>query len=333
MARRRFLHPGFFHDECLVTLDPIVRLLFAGLWCLADRDGRLEDRPVRIKMQLFPVDHVDVEAALCALADGGLVSRYIAAGRQYLEIKNFGRYQTPHPNERGSGIPGPPSSANGTSPDDNGVHAGTDGTRQEYQGETGGPPNAISTPSQGTREAHSQADGAPVARTIQPQGTRTGTNGTRAECGYSGPSDTQDLRSVGDTGRSPGPRAKPLSYRPRIDVAWPGRPPVPGSLHAEFRDKLGGDPDEADAALRAWYPEAAAPYADQPIGDDDFRFWRARFVEWVGSTVRAVPTRVTPPVTTSNGHVCPHDPPCRRTADCIARFLEEQRQAREVATA
>ena len=28
--------------------------------------------------------------------------------------------------------------------------------------------------------------------------------------------------------------AKPLAYRPRIDVAWPGRPNVPGSLHAEL---------------------------------------------------------------------------------------------------
>jgi len=82
--------------------------------------------------------------------------------------------------------------------------------------------------------------------------------------------------------------AKPLAYRPRIDVAWPGRPPVPGSLHAEFRDKLGGDPETADARLNAWYPIAAAPYDGQDIGDDDFRFWRARFREWLGTTVKPV---------------------------------------------
>lgn len=134
---------------------------------------------------------------------------------------------------------------------------------------------------------------------------------------------------------APPARAKPLSYRPRIDVAWPGRPPVPGTLHAEFRDKLGGDPDEADARLRAWYPEAAAPYADQPIGDDDFRFWRARFAEWVGTTVRAVP-RVTPADTAGYGTTCPHDPPCRRTTECVARIIDEarqERQAQEAATA
>jgi len=343
VARRRFLHPGFFHDECLVTLDPIVRLLFAGLWCLADRDGRLEDRPVRIKMQLFPVDHVDVDTALTALAEGGLVLRYTVDGRRYLEIRNFLRYQTPHPNERGSGIPGPPSSTNGTHADDNGTHAVTIGTRAVHQGAPDGSPNTETMSPQGTRQAATTPDGLPNGATIPIQGTRAGTNGTRAECGYSGSSDTQDLRSVGDTGRSPGHTAqphgppgrsaKPLSYRPRIDVAWPGRPPVPGALHAEFRDKLGGDPGEADAALRAWYPIAAAPYDDQPIGDDDFGFWRARFREWVGTTVTPRPARVTPAVTGGHGHVCPHDPPCRRTTDCIARYLAEERQAREAATA
>ena len=63
---------------------------------------------------------------------------------------------------------------------------------------------------------------------------------------------------------------------------------MPGSLHAEFRDKLGGDPETADARLNAWYPIAAAPYDGQDIGDDDFRFWRARFREWLGTTVKPV---------------------------------------------
>lgn len=81
---------------------------------------------------------------------------------------------------------------------------------------------------------------------------------------------------------------KPLAYKPRIDVAWPGKPPVPGILHAEFRSKLAGDPNAADARLRAWYPVAAAEWADRDIGDDDFVFWKARFREWIGTTVRPV---------------------------------------------
>jgi hypothetical protein len=82
---------------------------------------------------------------------------------------------------------------------------------------------------------------------------------------------------------------KPLGFRPRVDVAWPGRPPVPGSLHAEFIDKLGGDRETADNELHAWYPVVAAHFEGQPIGDDDFRFWRLRFRERVGSTAAPSP--------------------------------------------
>jgi hypothetical protein len=99
----------------------------------------------------------------------------------------------------------------------------------------------------------------------------------------------------------------PLGLRGRVDVAWPGRPPVPGMLHAEFRQKLGGEPDEAEAKLRAWYPTVAAVWADRAIGDTDWNFWRARFREWVGTTVTTGP-----------------DKPAQRKAATQA-FLERQR--------
>jgi hypothetical protein len=104
--------------------------------------------------------------------------------------------------------------------------------------------------------------------------------------------------------------SKPLGYKPRIDVAWPGRPPVPGSLHAEFRDKLGGDPNEADTKLRAWYPIAAAAYDNQPIGDDDFTFWRARFREWIGTTVKPVRASAARLPRFRDEDWCQHDPQC-----------------------
>src|SRR5262245_4448792 len=61
MARARLLKPGFFTNEDLVELPPAARLLFAGLWTLADREGRLEDRPKRIKLAVLPYDDVDVD--------------------------------------------------------------------------------------------------------------------------------------------------------------------------------------------------------------------------------------------------------------------------------
>ena len=47
MARARLLKPGFFTNEDLCELPAFGRLLFAGLWTIADREGRLEDRAIQ----------------------------------------------------------------------------------------------------------------------------------------------------------------------------------------------------------------------------------------------------------------------------------------------
>jgi hypothetical protein len=109
---------------------------------------------------------------------------------------------------------------------------------------------------------------------------------------------------------SPLTRTKPLGYRGRTDVAWPGRPPVPGSLHEEFVSKLGGDPEDARRRLGEWYPKAAAEYANQPIGDDDFKFWRARFREWVGTTEKPSAPSARPAPRYADDDWCWHEPRC-----------------------
>ena len=53
MARTRSIKPSFFDNEILGDLPPLTRLLFIGLWGIADREGRLEDRPKRIKKELL----------------------------------------------------------------------------------------------------------------------------------------------------------------------------------------------------------------------------------------------------------------------------------------
>ena len=37
MARARNIKPGFFTNDVLADCDPLARLLFAGLWTVADR--------------------------------------------------------------------------------------------------------------------------------------------------------------------------------------------------------------------------------------------------------------------------------------------------------
>lgn len=108
MARARNIKPGFFKNEHLVELPFETRLLFIGLWTLADREGRLEDRPKRIQIELFPCDSVDVEKSLQQLADEGFIQRYQVDGAHYVQIINFLKHQKPHNNEKASEIP-PPS--------------------------------------------------------------------------------------------------------------------------------------------------------------------------------------------------------------------------------
>lgn len=107
MARARNIKPAFFKNEDLAGLPFEYRLLFVGLWCLADREGRLEDRPTRIRMEIFPADNVDVECGLRALAQAGFVLRYEVEGAAYIQVSKFSEHQTPHYKEAPTKIPKP----------------------------------------------------------------------------------------------------------------------------------------------------------------------------------------------------------------------------------
>ena len=122
--RQRTISPGFFTNEVLAGLPPIVRLLFQGLWCLADREGRLEDRPPRIRVLLFPygtagpcnytasnvtpAQRDELSEMLDLLVQAGFIRRYEVDGNSYLAVLNFKKHQHPHPKEAQSVIPPPP---------------------------------------------------------------------------------------------------------------------------------------------------------------------------------------------------------------------------------
>lgn len=113
MPRIRGLKPDYFKDEYLAELPFEARLLFAGLWCYADKKGRLEDRPKYIKAEIFPYDKVDIEKLLKLLADPKLperpnkafIRRYTVEGRQYIDIPMFLEHQAPHHTEKESKLP------------------------------------------------------------------------------------------------------------------------------------------------------------------------------------------------------------------------------------
>lgn len=111
MARSRNIKPGFFSNEHLAELDFSTRLLFIGLWTEADREGRMEDRPKRLRMALFPADNVDVDRMLSDLAAFGFIQRYEIDGKRYLQVESFTKHQMPHHKEVASAIPAPPGRA------------------------------------------------------------------------------------------------------------------------------------------------------------------------------------------------------------------------------
>lgn len=117
--RARQTKPGIFKNEILGSADPLLTLLFIGLTQSADREGRLEDRPLRITAEVFPyrrrVTETRCDSMLHWLNERKFIFRYIADGKRYIQIANFLKHQNPHRDEKPSVIP--PLTLNGHSSD------------------------------------------------------------------------------------------------------------------------------------------------------------------------------------------------------------------------
>lgn len=104
MARARNIKPGFFTNDVLAEHnDPLGRLLFIGLWTLADCNGNLEWRSKRIKAQLLPYDDCDIKQLGINLDKSGFVRFYSDGDKILLHIPKFVEHQNPHKNERDKG--------------------------------------------------------------------------------------------------------------------------------------------------------------------------------------------------------------------------------------
>lgn len=111
MPRIRTIKPEFFRHDGIADLPPLARIAYVGLWCCADREGRLADNPRRLKAEILPYDDVDFDSILEALARAGFVERYTVDGRCLIDIPGFRRHQWPSNKEQDSILPAPPSTA------------------------------------------------------------------------------------------------------------------------------------------------------------------------------------------------------------------------------
>jgi hypothetical protein len=105
MARIRTVKPDYFSSRDIVRLSPLARLLYIGLWCEADRDGRLRYEPETFKYRYLPGDNCDVAGIVGELLAGGLVVLY---GDGLAHIPTFKRHQVINGKEAPSILPAPP---------------------------------------------------------------------------------------------------------------------------------------------------------------------------------------------------------------------------------
>lgn len=104
--RARNIKPGICKNDELAECSPHARLLFIYMWMLADREGRLENRPKRIRAECFPYEpDVNVEKLLEELQP--FLDMYGDDRGKYIHIINFTKHQNPHRNEKESVIPAP----------------------------------------------------------------------------------------------------------------------------------------------------------------------------------------------------------------------------------
>lgn len=103
--RSRIIKPQFFQNEKLADLSADHRLLFVGLWCMADREGRLEDRPRKIQAMLSPYLGLPISQMLDDLGDAGFIRRYEVGKIKIVEILRFKIHQRPHSRELPSVLP------------------------------------------------------------------------------------------------------------------------------------------------------------------------------------------------------------------------------------
>jgi hypothetical protein len=100
------LKPALFTNELLAFAAPIHTVIFAGLWCIADRRGVLEDRPKQIHTLINPGRTLSLTSrSLSWLEENGFIARYSADNYQLIKILAFPKHQNPHRDERESDLP------------------------------------------------------------------------------------------------------------------------------------------------------------------------------------------------------------------------------------
>jgi hypothetical protein len=115
MARIRSVKPEIWKNEDLAALGYPSVIMFIGLLQHADMAGRGEDRPGRLKAEIFPYQNEDVRALMDGLEERKLITRYEVDGQAYYWVRKFREHQRITGKEAETGSKRPPA------PDDHDV--------------------------------------------------------------------------------------------------------------------------------------------------------------------------------------------------------------------
>lgn len=105
MARIRTIKPEFFTSESILSVSPLARLFFIGLWCEADREGRLKWKPKTLKFRYLPADNTCIDDLSEELKEFGMIEVYTIDKIDYCSIPGFKTHQVINNRERESELP------------------------------------------------------------------------------------------------------------------------------------------------------------------------------------------------------------------------------------
>lgn len=99
MARIRTTKPEFWADEKLAPQPAITRLVYMGLWSMADDAGRIVDSVKQIDAFLFPETEDSSRESLDTLTElKRIVRGRTASGQPVIQIVNWHHQKIDHPN-------------------------------------------------------------------------------------------------------------------------------------------------------------------------------------------------------------------------------------------
>ena len=305
MARIRSIKPEFFVHEDITRLSALHRILFIGLWTQADREGRLEDRPRRLKVQVLPFDDCDIDAMLADLDREGFIHRYQVSGMLFIAIPSFLDHQRPRPDEPPSVIPASPERRIGartqTLFDEEDNAADTDPT---LRSDGSVPAECIGKEGKGEGKGEGEGSAIAVALTPKPVELMDVWNETVQHL-------PKAQRLTGQREKHASARLKDhpdLSFWRTVFARMDASPFCRGATgrgwRADFDFAI--KPDTYAKVLEGKYDDrAAAPQATSTISDAEFR--RAEMYR------RSAYGR------------CPHDPKCGTYNACVASIAHDIR--------